>query len=75
MKDKAYENAIAVLRKGHIPANFKEVSANAKKTYYETMEFFDAVVECAYRLEQSNKIMKAMLEAERSKNAGFSETH
>lgn len=74
MKDKAYENAIAVLRTGHIPTNFKEVSANARKTYYETMEFFDAVIECAYRLEQSNKIMKSMLEAERRKNAGFSET-
>ena len=55
-----FEEALAELRKGRIPETMPFVAAYISDSAKERGEYMDAMTECAFRLHQSNKVLREM---------------
>lgn len=68
-----FEEALGELRKGHIPSTMPFVAAYISDSAKERGEYMDAMTECAFRLSQSNKVLREMansLQASLMRNLG-----
>lgn len=55
-----FEEAMAELRKGRIPDTMPFVAAYISDAGRERREYMDAITECAFRLNNSNKVLREM---------------
>lgn len=55
-----FEEALAELRKGRIPTTMPFVAAYISDSTKERGEYMDAMTECAFRLNNSNKVLREM---------------
>lgn len=55
-----FREALDSLRKGKIPTTMPFVAAYISDSTKERGEYMDAVTECAFRLDQSNKVLREM---------------
>lgn len=60
---RAFEEAMSELRKGKIPTTMPFVAAYIRNTTRELTEYSQAMTECAYRLNNSNKVLREMATA------------
>lgn len=56
-----FEEALSELRKGRIPETMPFVAAYISDAGKERREYMDAITECAFRLSNSNKILRSMV--------------
>lgn len=57
-----FQTAIETLRSGRIPGNFSLVVCYTKDALKELLELFGAVTECAFRLNNSNIVLRDILD-------------
>lgn len=62
MTDENFKAALKIIQKGEIPGNFPDVVAHVQGTIHELMEFAMAITECALRLNNSNEVLRDILE-------------
>lgn len=55
-----FDEALAELRKGRIPETMPFVAAYISDSAKERGEYMDAMTECAFRLNNSNKVLREM---------------
>lgn len=55
-----FEEALSELRKGKIPATMPFVAAYISDSGKERGQYMDAITECAFRLNQSNEVLRKM---------------
>lgn len=55
-----FREALDSLRKGKIPITMPFVAAYISDSARERGEYMDAITECAFRLDQSNKVLREM---------------
>ena len=60
---RAFEEAMGELRKGKIPTTMPFVAAYIRNTTRELTAYAQAMTECAYRLNNSNKVLREMATA------------
>ena len=58
-----FEEAMEELRKGRIPTTMPFVAAYISDAGRERFEYVDSITECAFRLNNSNKILRSMVTA------------
>ena len=70
MDDKVFKESLSLLKKGISPINFSAVSADADKSLCELRQFVEALTVCCYRLNQSNQLLRKLVdELKGEKNA------
>lgn len=57
-----YQSAIDGLKKGHVPENIDEVKNHAMTAMFELKQYVDALTECVYRLNQTNRVLRHAVE-------------
>ena len=60
MNEKCFSEALELLHKGEIPINMADVAAYVHGTSKELMRYMDAVTECCFRLNNSNKLLRQL---------------
>ena len=60
MDEKRFNEAMELLHKGEIPINMPDVAAYVRGTIKELMMYAEAVTECCFRLNNSNKILREL---------------
>lgn len=60
MDEKRFNEAMELLHKGEIPINMPDVAAYVRGTIKELMMYAEAVTECCFRLNNSNKLLREM---------------
>ena len=60
MDEKRFNEAMELLHSGEIPANMPDVAAYVRGTIKELMMYAEAVTECCFRLNNSNKLLRQL---------------
>ena len=68
MNSKTFDEALGMLKLGHIPPNVEEVRQYAAGAISETMQAFDAVFACMVRLDASNQMLRKAVKSTMEQN-------
>ena len=73
MNSKTFDEALGLMKHGHIPPNVEEVRQYAAGAISETMQAFDAAFACIVRLDASNQMLRKMAKSALEQNRRLAE--
>ena len=62
MNNKNYNEALELMRKGGVPHNMDDVKDHAFSAMFELKQYVEALTECCYRLNNTNKVLRQIAE-------------